>query len=192
MKHTYFSISDASKKLGVESHVLRYWEEELGLSVPRNEQGHRFYDDDNLATFTYISELREDGYSLQEIRDILSDNSPSYPVQKPKNSIRKHNSLPENPDKLDKFREIMNSIISQAITDNNEQLASMICTSTSERIMKEMNYLFRTLDEDEETRHKQLEAAIFASVKTKKQIAATKTPGKKRHFFKNKTGDSEI
>ena len=72
MKHTYFSISDASKKLNVESHVLRYWEEELNLNIPRNEQGHRCYDDDHMATFKYISELRDDGYSLNEIRSILS------------------------------------------------------------------------------------------------------------------------
>ena len=34
-KHFYL-ISDAAKTLKVETHVLRYWEEELGLSIPRN------------------------------------------------------------------------------------------------------------------------------------------------------------
>ena len=38
-----YIISDASKMLGVESHVLRYWEEELNVSIPRNEMGHRYY-----------------------------------------------------------------------------------------------------------------------------------------------------
>ena len=32
-------ISDASRMLGVESHVLRYWEEELNIVIPRNEWG---------------------------------------------------------------------------------------------------------------------------------------------------------
>ena len=37
-----YMISDASKMLEVENHVLRYWEEELDLPIPRNELGHRY------------------------------------------------------------------------------------------------------------------------------------------------------
>lgn len=36
-------ISDASSMVNVESHVLRYWEDELELNIPRNEMGHRYY-----------------------------------------------------------------------------------------------------------------------------------------------------
>ena len=32
----YLSISDAAKEVQVESHVLRYWEDELKLSIHRN------------------------------------------------------------------------------------------------------------------------------------------------------------
>ena len=38
-----YMISDAAALVNVESHVLRYWEEELELTVPRNEMGHRYY-----------------------------------------------------------------------------------------------------------------------------------------------------
>ena len=34
-----FGISDAARQVGVEAHVLRYWEDELGLAIPRNGQG---------------------------------------------------------------------------------------------------------------------------------------------------------
>ena len=40
-----YSISDASRQVEVENHVLRYWEEELGLNIHRNSKGHRFYTD---------------------------------------------------------------------------------------------------------------------------------------------------
>ena len=40
---TYLLISDAAKEVRVESHVLRYWEEELRLPIKRNELGHRYY-----------------------------------------------------------------------------------------------------------------------------------------------------
>ena len=35
-----YIISDAAKMVEVESHVLRYWEDELGIVIPRNEMGN--------------------------------------------------------------------------------------------------------------------------------------------------------
>ena len=40
MEKTYL-ISDAAKQVHVETHVLRSWEEELGLPIKRNKLGHR-------------------------------------------------------------------------------------------------------------------------------------------------------
>ena len=38
MDEVHYLISDASRKVDVEAHVLRYWEEELELDIPRNEK----------------------------------------------------------------------------------------------------------------------------------------------------------
>ena len=43
MKENKYTISEAARLLSVENHVLRYWEEELELNIPRNELGHRYY-----------------------------------------------------------------------------------------------------------------------------------------------------
>ena len=43
MEKTSYSISEAGKLVGVESHVLRYWEDELQLDIPRNGKSHRYY-----------------------------------------------------------------------------------------------------------------------------------------------------
>ena len=43
MKENKYTISEAARLLSVENHVLRYWEEELELKIPRNELGHRYY-----------------------------------------------------------------------------------------------------------------------------------------------------
>ncbi len=51
----------------VESHVLRYWEEELELTVPRNEMGHRYYTKENIEQFMKIKEWKEQGYQLKAI-----------------------------------------------------------------------------------------------------------------------------
>ena len=37
MEKVRYMISDAAAAVDVETHVLRYWEDELGLDVPRNE-----------------------------------------------------------------------------------------------------------------------------------------------------------
>ena len=43
MEAKQYTISEAAKKLHVGSHVLRFWEEERHLNIPRNEMGHRVY-----------------------------------------------------------------------------------------------------------------------------------------------------
>lgn len=68
-----YLISDASKKVQVESHVLRYWEEELKLPIKRNEMGHRYYTEEDIKEFMEIKHLKEQGLQLKAIRMILND-----------------------------------------------------------------------------------------------------------------------
>ena len=71
MSETRYMISDASKQVNVEAHVLRYWEEELQLEVPRNEMGHRYYTEEHIRMFKQIKELKENGYQLKAIKMLL-------------------------------------------------------------------------------------------------------------------------
>lgn len=71
MEKVRYMISDAAAMAGVESHVLRYWEEELDLTIPRNEMGHRYYTRENIQEFQKIKQLKEQGYQLKAIRFIL-------------------------------------------------------------------------------------------------------------------------
>ena len=48
MGEVRFMISEAAKQVNVESHVLRYWEEELDLTIGRTEMGHRYYTKDDI------------------------------------------------------------------------------------------------------------------------------------------------
>lgn len=66
-----YLISDAAKQVDVETHVLRYWEEELCLPIPRNEMGHRYYTDFHIRLFCQIKELKEKGYQLKAIKHAL-------------------------------------------------------------------------------------------------------------------------
>ncbi|CUH91712.1 helix-turn-helix domain-containing protein [Herbinix luporum] len=68
-----YMISEASKRVGVESHTLRYWEEELDLPVKRNEMGHRYYKDSDIEILKKIKILKEHGYQLKAIKMLLAN-----------------------------------------------------------------------------------------------------------------------
>ncbi len=72
MSETRYLISEAARITQVEAHVLRYWEEELGLSIGRNKMGHRYYTDKDIRTFMNIKELKKKGLQLRAIREIIS------------------------------------------------------------------------------------------------------------------------
>lgn len=69
----YLLISDAAKQVKVESHVLRYWEEELHLPIKRNELGHRYYTKEDVERFKEIKSMKERGLQLKAIKMILKD-----------------------------------------------------------------------------------------------------------------------
>ena len=62
MDEVHYLISDASKKVDVEAHVLRYWEEELELDIPRNEMGHRYYTDLHIRLFKQVKHCTPSEY----------------------------------------------------------------------------------------------------------------------------------
>lgn len=55
MEEKHYMISDAAKMVDVESHVLRYWEEELKIDIPRNEWGIVIT---RIHIFIYLKRLR--------------------------------------------------------------------------------------------------------------------------------------
>ena len=59
MGEVRFMISEAAKQVHVESHVLRYWEEELELVIGRTEMGHRYYTEDDIQLFCCIKKLKD-------------------------------------------------------------------------------------------------------------------------------------
>ncbi|MCM1091448.1 MAG: helix-turn-helix domain-containing protein [Butyrivibrio sp.] len=70
---SHLLISDAAKEVQVESHVLRYWEEELKLPIKRNELGHRYYTEEDVERFKQIKSMKERGLQLKAIKMILKD-----------------------------------------------------------------------------------------------------------------------
>ena len=73
MGEVHYMISEAARRVNVEAHVLRYWEEELELPIERTELGHRYYTEENIQLFHCIKNLKEQGMLLKELKEIIPD-----------------------------------------------------------------------------------------------------------------------
>lgn len=187
MENVRYMISDAANLVSVESHVLRYWEEELELDIPRNEMGHRYYTEDNIKDFLKIKEWKEQGYQLKAIRILVQEERTANMAAgknattglMAKESLHKEemaNESAKNTVKMEQFQTIMTTIVRNALEENNQALGKEVGHQVGEKVIKEMNYLMREQEDAEEERFRRLDAAIRAHGKGKK-IKADK-PGK--------------
>ena len=73
MDDSIYVISQVVEKTNIKSHTIRYWEEELDLTINRNNMGHRCYSEENIKLFLKIKELKDLGYQLKAIKLLLPD-----------------------------------------------------------------------------------------------------------------------
>ena len=154
-----YLISETAKLVGVESHVLRYWEEELKLPIRRNELGHRYYTREDVEQFREIKKLKEQGLQLKAIRTVLTDSTLQVmvPVRERTQPVR---SMPSGleaqedrqlQDKSARLQFLLHNLVAQAVRESNQELTREI----KETIMKEMDYQFRIQEEENEKRDRQ-------------------------------------
>lgn len=181
-------ISDAAAMVKVETHVLRYWEEELDLTIHRNEMGHRYYTRENIEEFKKIKELKEQGHQLKAIKMILhGEHSLAPKDQLAEGKLLKNGvgiSASEggglsSEERMEQFRELMCDIVGHAISLNNEELSQQIGSEVQERVLKEMNYLMREQENAQEERYKKLDAAIRGNLHKKISLLHKKEKAKK-------------
>lgn len=71
------SIGDVAARFGIETHVLRHWED-VGLLRPaRDGADRRRYGDDDLVRIAVILRSKAAGMSLEQIAVLLDDEAPS-------------------------------------------------------------------------------------------------------------------
>ena len=162
-----YLISDASRKVEVESHVLRYWEDELKLPVKRNELGHRYYTEEDIMEFQGIKKLKEQGLQLKAIRMILKNGKltrlpdvgglTAQELQQMEEEKEKmvpaaqgNTALQEQDaeEKGKRLEYLMKKLISEAVEESNGKFYGEL----TETITKELDYQFRMQEEREEQR----------------------------------------
>lgn len=184
MEQIHNTISEAAKKLHVGPHVLRFWEDELHLDIPRNKMGHRVYSAKEMQLLEHIIQMKKDGHSLKEIEHEVSPSAGSqvipYPVE--------HTHL-ENADKMVQFKAILGRIVSDAIRDNSSSLTTDIASTVSDQVSKELDFLFREKEESDEKRFRHLDETIRSFQKARQEVAASQPSvnrAKNRHLFGKK------
>lgn len=213
MAEAHYLISDASRKVDVESHVLRYWEEELEMNIPRNEMGHRYYTDFHIRLFKQIKELKEKGYQLKAIKaalarsletegevvvpnDVLEEDVVAALKECTETENEKLKNLDDRElttlmaeERAEQFKAMMTQMIGQAIEENNEKLSQDISRMVNDKVLKELDYLMRVADERDEERFRQLDETIRLyqrEGKGKAEAAASKVPFFPLAFHKRK------
>ena len=152
MGEVHYMISEAAKRVNVETHVLRYWEEELFLTIGRTEMGHRYYTEDDVQLFQCIKELKEQGLLLKDLKNLIPDLLRTKAKRK----------LQQAP-KLGKLQE--------ALLENNKVLENSISLAVSQAVVREMDFLLQAKDRQEEERYKKLDSLIRQQQTLRKEAA---------------------
>ena len=186
MDQVRYMISDAARLVEVESHVLRYWEEELELPIARNEMGHRYYTEDDIQLLKHIKKLKERGYQLKAIKMDISENGELIPREEalPQELPReKDEVLNSNAEKMQQFQQILSKALGQALKDHQEIIGRELGGRVADQVTKEMNYQFRAQEEVQEAYFRKLDEKI-SNVKQRnaKMKKEKEKPEKKKRF----------
>jgi DNA-binding transcriptional MerR regulator len=76
-----YRIGEVATLVGVDAHVLRYWESEFRLKPERSASGQRVYRQTDLARFLRIkSLLHDEGYTIAGARRAMEQGVESQPT----------------------------------------------------------------------------------------------------------------
>lgn len=92
MRKEEYLIHEAAQELQLEPHMLRYWEDELGFCVKRNERGYRVYGEKDMERLCYIKYLKEQGVKLKAMKNWMKDGA--FPAEEQEKALEKMKNVP--------------------------------------------------------------------------------------------------
>lgn len=132
-KEKKHSISEVSKITGYETHVLRYYESDFNLEIPRTKSKRRYYTHKEIEKFIYIKELQEKGLTNKQIKLVLE--SPELIVSEKEVAVAKAEDISVKEVAVPETEDI-------SVLQNNNQVDAieMICSRINESINLNINY----------------------------------------------------
>lgn len=67
-----YTISEVAEITGYAPHVLRYYEKEFEIDIPRNNSNHRYFTYKEVELIQYIKALQDKGFGNKQIKLIIS------------------------------------------------------------------------------------------------------------------------
>lgn len=67
-----YSIGELAKILDISEHTVRKYENDFDLKIPRNELGHRYYTDKEVALFQRIIAWKQKGLTKITINELMN------------------------------------------------------------------------------------------------------------------------
>lgn len=167
MGDVHYMISEAAKQVNVEPHALRYWEDELSLTIGRTEMGHRYYTKEDIQLFRCIKELKEQGILLRDLKELI----PDMLTTKQELQLRRETKLAkekETPVQQELSAENateneLETLLRKALTENNQVL--------TETLLKGMDMLLQIQEQQEEERYRKLDFVIRQQQTMRKNAA---------------------
>ena len=175
MGEVHYMISEAAKRVNVETHVLRYWEEELELTIGRTEMGHRYYTEEDVQLFHCIKELKEQGMLLKDLKNLIPDILRAKERAKAKKELSKEAHTPTEEQVL--------TPLQKALLENNKLLEDSISQAVSKAVITEMDFLLQAKERSEEERYKKLDNLIRQQQSFRKEAARSTTLRNFRRLF---------
>ena len=197
MKETCYQIKEAAAKVGVESHVLRYWEEELKMDIHRNEMGHRYYTEKDIEVLSKVRDLKEKGLQLKAIRNYLEmrrqqitkergqttvqtivENMEKQTDKKELQAAEKHEVVPvsqqilSNEEKMQQFQRLMNRIVGNAIQENNELIGKSAGEHAANAVVSQFQGMTKEQEERAEARYRKLDQTLREIQQARLEAAA--------------------
>lgn len=208
MEQKMYMISDAAKQVEVESHVLRYWEDELELPIKRNKLGHRYYTQDDVNRLKRVKTMKEQGFQLKairkalkqeiegsqdEVQDDMSERQGESTEAQERNEVavskkeagmirRETAPAREREEKAYRLQILLRNMIVDTIKEENE----IFCEQIKESVLKELDYQFRLQTEREEERENERikrEEEHFRQIDELIREKAGKKEKRKKHSF---------
>ena len=183
MKEPYYTIKEASARVGVESHVLRYWEEELKMDIHRNEMGHRYYTEHDIDLLCMVHKLKDKGLQLKAIRSYIDKRQEQMKngesVDKGEEAekrelvpVKTTRGIMSNSEKLEQFQHIMNRILSNAIQENNELIGRSAGEHAANAVVTQIQGMTKEQEERAEERYRKLDQTLREIQLARKEAAA--------------------
>lgn len=121
-----FTISEFSRRARITVRTLRFYEE-IGLLIPaqKNASGHRLYGLTELAKLQQIQSLKFLGYSLQDIKNLIGNDTDAFKLEK--SLPLQHKFLTEKRDELNRAIEAVERV--QSIMKEGKPLTWPVLSS---------------------------------------------------------------